>query len=156
MAAPQLSPIQLASLAGLWSLLFCYCESLTKAALPTQVRWITFHSGYDFGYLLKVLTCQALPSTEKGFFAILQVGSDKNAPLTCDCMTGPLRSPLNARPTHTGYSQALMCAWTIHTGAVVHVCSEYDTAVLVRSWMPPCNGMISYSPALDWIEGSAQ
>ena len=38
-----------------------------------QVRWITFHSGYDFGYLLKVLTCQALPTTEAEFFELLKV-----------------------------------------------------------------------------------
>jgi hypothetical protein len=26
--------------------------------LMDNVRWISFHSGYDFGYLLKLLTCQ--------------------------------------------------------------------------------------------------
>ncbi|XP_049849057.1 CCR4-NOT transcription complex subunit 7-like [Schistocerca gregaria] len=31
--------------------------------LNDQVRWISFHSGYDFGYILKMLTCQPLPST---------------------------------------------------------------------------------------------
>jgi hypothetical protein len=30
-------------------------------------------SGYDFGYLLKVLTCSALPDTEKEFFSLLPV-----------------------------------------------------------------------------------
>jgi len=34
--------------------------------LMDEVRWISFHSGYDFGYLLKVLTCAALPSDENG------------------------------------------------------------------------------------------
>ncbi|TFJ85314.1 hypothetical protein NSK_003737 [Nannochloropsis salina CCMP1776] len=40
--------------------------------LMDEVRWISFHSGYDFGYLLKVLTCAALPSDENGFFDLLR------------------------------------------------------------------------------------
>lgn len=40
---------------------------------PPQVRWITFHSGYDFGYLLKLLTCQSLPANEGEFFQLLKV-----------------------------------------------------------------------------------
>jgi CCR4-NOT transcription complex subunit 7/8 len=38
-----------------------------------QIQWITFHSGYDFGYLLKILTCQPLPATDTEFFELLQV-----------------------------------------------------------------------------------
>ncbi|KAK9764448.1 CCR4-NOT core DEDD RNase subunit [Basidiobolus ranarum] len=38
-----------------------------------EVRWISFHSGYDFGYLLKVLTCAPLPADEKDFFELLQI-----------------------------------------------------------------------------------
>ncbi|MCO5582861.1 hypothetical protein L7F22_036762 [Adiantum nelumboides] len=38
-----------------------------------SVHWITFHSGYDFGYLLKLLTCQNLPNTEADFFSLLKV-----------------------------------------------------------------------------------
>ncbi len=37
------------------------------------MQWITFHSGYDFGYLLKVLTYTPLPPTECEFFELLQV-----------------------------------------------------------------------------------
>jgi hypothetical protein len=40
--------------------------------LNDDVRWISFHSGYDFGYLLKVLTCKPLPLTESEFFELLR------------------------------------------------------------------------------------
>lgn len=30
--------------------------------LLPNVTWISFHSGYDFGYLLKLLTCSNLPA----------------------------------------------------------------------------------------------
>jgi len=40
--------------------------------LNEDVRWISFHSGYDYGYLLKVLTCKALPKGESEFFELLR------------------------------------------------------------------------------------
>lgn len=39
--------------------------------LNDAVHWVTFHSGYDFGYLLKLLTCRNLPETPAGFFNLL-------------------------------------------------------------------------------------
>ncbi|GER46987.1 polynucleotidyl transferase [Striga asiatica] len=36
-----------------------------------NIRWLTFHGGYDFGYLLKLLTCKKLPDTLEGFFDML-------------------------------------------------------------------------------------
>ncbi|KAF9332271.1 CCR4-NOT transcription complex subunit 7 [Linnemannia elongata] len=40
--------------------------------LLDDVKWISFHSGYDFGYLLKVLTCSPLPGEEHDFFELLR------------------------------------------------------------------------------------
>lgn len=41
--------------------------------LSDDINWVTFHSGYDFGYLLKLLTCAPLPPTEVGFFELLNL-----------------------------------------------------------------------------------
>ena len=40
--------------------------------LNEDIKWMTFHSGYDYGYLLKVLTCKALPKEEAEFFSLLR------------------------------------------------------------------------------------
>ncbi|KAF2075239.1 hypothetical protein CYY_003457 [Polysphondylium violaceum] len=40
--------------------------------LNDNIKWISFHSGYDFGYLLKSLTCTALPIDEAEFFTLVR------------------------------------------------------------------------------------
>jgi len=41
--------------------------------LMDNVKWLSFHSGYDFGYLLKLLTNATLPTDESEFFELLQI-----------------------------------------------------------------------------------
>ena len=41
--------------------------------LSDDVTWVSFHGGYDFGYLLKVLTCLPLPRTSAKFFSTLRL-----------------------------------------------------------------------------------
>ncbi|XP_057967875.1 probable CCR4-associated factor 1 homolog 6 [Malania oleifera] len=41
--------------------------------LNDNVHWVTFHSGYDFGYLLKLLTCKNLPETQVEFFNLINM-----------------------------------------------------------------------------------
>lgn len=41
--------------------------------LNDNVSWVTFHSGYDFGYMLKLLTCKSLPDTQPGFFNLINI-----------------------------------------------------------------------------------
>lgn len=40
---------------------------MSGLVLNDDIRWISFHSKYDFGYLLKTLTCLDLPQDEAGF-----------------------------------------------------------------------------------------
>ncbi|KAI3982185.1 hypothetical protein MKX01_019091 [Papaver californicum] len=40
--------------------------------LNDNVHWVTFHSGYDFGYLLKLLTRKTLPDSQVGFFNLIK------------------------------------------------------------------------------------
>uniref|UniRef100_A0A1D1Y7P3 poly(A)-specific ribonuclease n=1 Tax=Anthurium amnicola TaxID=1678845 RepID=A0A1D1Y7P3_9ARAE len=50
-------------------------ELLSSAGivLNDSVHWVTFHGGYDFGYLLKLLTGQNLPDTQAGFFELINL-----------------------------------------------------------------------------------
>lgn len=41
--------------------------------LTDEVRWISFHSGYDFGYMIKLLTSQPLPTEEHEFFELVKI-----------------------------------------------------------------------------------
>ena len=41
--------------------------------LMDDVRWISFHSGYDFGYLVKIMLCKPLPDDEKEYRKLLKI-----------------------------------------------------------------------------------
>jgi hypothetical protein len=41
--------------------------------LSDDIKWISFHSYYDFGYLIKILTCKPLPAEENDFFEWLRI-----------------------------------------------------------------------------------
>jgi len=40
-------------------------------AFSEDVNWLSFHSGYDFGYLIKLLTDNALPVDQNEFFSLV-------------------------------------------------------------------------------------
>ncbi|TFK23394.1 CAF1-domain-containing protein [Coprinopsis marcescibilis] len=41
--------------------------------LTNEATWISFHSGYDFGYFIKLLTAKSLPTSEDEFFKLLNI-----------------------------------------------------------------------------------
>ncbi|XP_017787013.1 PREDICTED: CCR4-NOT transcription complex subunit 7 [Nicrophorus vespilloides] len=41
--------------------------------LMDNIKWLSFHSGYDFGYLIKLLTDTNLPMDESDFFDLLKL-----------------------------------------------------------------------------------
>ncbi|GJS81606.1 probable CCR4-associated factor 1 homolog 7 [Tanacetum coccineum] len=41
--------------------------------LNEDICWATFHGGYDFGYLIKLLTGKNLPETQEEFFELMNV-----------------------------------------------------------------------------------
>ena len=47
--------------------------TMSGLVLTDEVKWISFHSGYDFGYLVKTLTCAELPPEENGFMELLHI-----------------------------------------------------------------------------------
>lgn len=44
---------------------------MSGLVLSEDVRWVSFHSSYDFGYLVKTLTCSELPNDEAAFMELL-------------------------------------------------------------------------------------
>jgi len=52
-----------------------FAELVTTSGLvlEPETKWISFHSGYDFGYFVKLLTAVSLPTTEENFFELLRI-----------------------------------------------------------------------------------
>jgi len=86
-------------------------------------KWVSFHSGYDFGYLVKLLTCTNLPSTEDEFFDIFSlwfptVYDVKYMLRACKGLKGGLQEVaddlgvMRIGPTHQAGSDSLLTAAT--------------------------------------------
>lgn len=58
---------------GIHPHLFGELLMVSGLVLDDRVKWVSFHSGYDYGYLLKLLTTVELPNDEKGFFELLRI-----------------------------------------------------------------------------------
>ena len=58
---------------GFDPLLFGELLMVSCLVLDDRVKWVSFHSGYDFGYLIKLLTTQVLPQEEQSFFELLKI-----------------------------------------------------------------------------------
>jgi CCR4-NOT transcription complex subunit 7/8 len=50
---------------------FGECLVMSGLVLNEDVKWLSFHSSYDFGYLLKTLTCSELAQEEASFLDML-------------------------------------------------------------------------------------
>ncbi len=52
-----------------------FAELLTSSGvvLMDNVTWLSFHSSYDFGYLIKLLTNKDLPNSETEFLELLKI-----------------------------------------------------------------------------------
>lgn len=96
-------------------------ELLTSSGLvlTDEVKWVSFHSGYDFGYLLKVLTCSALPAEEGEFFKLLKlffpkIYDVKQMMIACEPLIGGLNKVAEALdvircgPMHQAGSDSLL------------------------------------------------
>merc|ERR1712226_1503422 len=91
--------------------------------LREPVKWLSFHSGYDFGYLLNLLTNQNLPKTESEFFELLKlyfpnVYDVKYLMKSCKNLKGGLQEVANelevrrVGPQHQAGSDALLTGQT--------------------------------------------
>jgi CCR4-NOT transcription complex subunit 7/8 len=106
---------------GIDSRLFGELMTSSGLVLNDDACWISFHSGYDFGYLLKVLTAKALPATETEFFKLLstyfpRIYDIKHLMRFCDKLKGGLNKvaeDLNVPrigPMHQAGSDSLLTA----------------------------------------------
>ncbi|XP_075735944.1 CCR4-NOT transcription complex subunit 7 [Rhipicephalus microplus] len=52
---------------------FAQLFTISGIVYSENVRWLTFHSGYDFGYMIKLLLDQNLPENVGEFFELLRI-----------------------------------------------------------------------------------
>lgn len=58
---------------GIEPLEFAELLMTSGIVLMDNIKWLSFHSGYDFGYLIKLLTDNNLPQDENEFFDLLRL-----------------------------------------------------------------------------------
>ncbi|CAH2037439.1 unnamed protein product [Thlaspi arvense] len=57
---------------GIESRRFAELLMSSSVVLDYKIQWVTFHCGYDFGYLLKILTGKNLPEKQSEFFLLVK------------------------------------------------------------------------------------
>lgn len=57
---------------GIDPLVFAEYFTVSGLVLNENVKWVTFHGGFDFGYFLRALTGKMLPDTESSFLQELR------------------------------------------------------------------------------------
>ncbi|KAI0771171.1 ribonuclease H-like domain-containing protein [Trametes elegans] len=91
--------------------------------LSPDTKWISFHSGYDFGYFVKLLTGQSLPMNEETFFDVLHtwfptIYDIKYVMRSCKVLKGGLQDVaddlgvMRIGPSHQAGSDSLLTAST--------------------------------------------
>uniref|UniRef100_A0A0A9ZCZ9 poly(A)-specific ribonuclease n=1 Tax=Lygus hesperus TaxID=30085 RepID=A0A0A9ZCZ9_LYGHE len=114
-------------------------EVLTTSGivLNPRVRWISFHSGFDFGFLIKLLTSQMLPMDEEKFYELLNIYCPniydiKYITKSCNDLRGGLQKiseTLNVTrvgPQHQAGSDSLMTAAAFFCMAVQYFEGRLD------------------------------
>merc|ERR1712020_752697 len=108
---------------GIDPMLFAETMLMSGLVLMDNVKWLSFHSGYDFGYLINLLTNQNLPKSEGEFFELLKtyfpnVYDVKYLMKSCKNLKGGLQEVANelevrrVGPQHQAGSDALLTGQT--------------------------------------------
>jgi len=123
--------------------------------LNPKVNWISFHSGFDFAYLLRVLTNSVLPETDTAFFECLQIFCPviydiKYIMKSCENLRGGLQKIAETLdvhrigPQHQAGSDALLTAATFFKMRADYFDSVIDDAkyrgVIFGLTCPPFSG----------------
>ncbi|CAL1712732.1 unnamed protein product [Somion occarium] len=107
--------------------------------LLDETKWISFHSGYDFGYFVKLLTAESLPTTEEMFFERLRtwfptIYDIKFMMRACKVLKGGLQDVaddlgvMRIGPSHQAGSDSLLTASTFFKMREIYFNDHIDDA----------------------------
>ncbi|KZT09357.1 CAF1-domain-containing protein [Laetiporus sulphureus 93-53] len=107
--------------------------------LSPDTKWVSFHSGYDFGYFVKLLTAESLPTTEETFFEVLRtwfptIYDIKFVMRACKVLKGGLQDVaddlgvMRIGPSHQAGSDSLLTASTFFKMREIYFNDHIDDA----------------------------